>query len=164
MPGRVDSSRRTLAGNRIGLTLRSVGSNNMFLLVFWHAVGQRVRRVYPFLLWGILGMAFFLAFRLLFCVLVCLGGASLASPPVAHKTGGYFDVPPAGHALWVEVGGGITVVTSGETAWQLIKLPAGIFGSMIFLKREPYMPALCGTAQSLWLFCMYGLSFFSFSV
>ena len=40
---------RALAGNRIGLTLRSVGSNSMFSLVLclrqeWHAVCQRVRR------------------------------------------------------------------------------------------------------------------------
>ena len=40
-------------------------------------------------------------------------------------------------------GGGITFVTSGENAWQLMKLPAGIFGA----KREfwmwtPYMLAL----------------------
>ena len=36
---------------------------------------------------------------------------------------GHIGVPPAGHALRAEVGGGITFVTSGENAWQLIKLP-----------------------------------------
>ena len=41
---------RALVGNRIGLTLRSVGSNSMFPLVLclrqgWHAVCPRVRRV-----------------------------------------------------------------------------------------------------------------------
>ena len=55
---------RTLAGNRIGLTLRSVGSNSMFPLVLclrqgWHAVCQRVRRVHPFLLWRMVFMSFF---------------------------------------------------------------------------------------------------------
>ena len=54
-------------------------------------------------------------------------------------------MPPAGHALWVEVGGGITFVTSGENARQLIKLP-NIFceakGS--FMRGKPYMLALAG--------------------
>ena len=36
---------------------------------------------------------------------------------------GHTGVPLAGHALWAEVGGGITFVTSGRTAGQLIKLP-----------------------------------------
>ena len=39
-------------------------------------------------------------------------------------------MPPAGHALWVEVSGCITFVISGENAWQLIKLPASILGFM----------------------------------
>ena len=67
---------RILVGNRNGSTLRSVGSNNMFLPVLclgqeWHVVCQRVRRVYPLLLWGILGMAFFgfFGFSSVSCVL-----------------------------------------------------------------------------------------------
>ena len=32
-------------------------------------------------------------------------------------------MPPAGHALWAEVGGSIAFVTSGRIAGQLIKLP-----------------------------------------
>ena len=39
-------------------------------------------------------------------------------------------MPPAGHALWAEVGGGITVVTTGENVRQLIKLPTVVFGFM----------------------------------
>ena len=35
-------------------------------------------------------------------------------PPVCVQDLGYLAVPPAGHALWAEVGGGITFVTSGE--------------------------------------------------
>ena len=55
---------RTLVGNRIGLTLRSVGSNSMFPLVLcsrqeWHVVSQRVRRVHQFLLRRMLFVAFF---------------------------------------------------------------------------------------------------------
>ena len=34
------------------------------------------------------------------------------------------------HALWEGVGGSITFVTSGENAWQLIKLPTSILGCM----------------------------------
>ena len=79
MPGRVPSSDGTLVGNRIGLTLRSVGSNSMFPLVLclrqgWHAVCQRVRRVHQFLLWGMLFMRFFfLVFWFLLGVL-CIWG------------------------------------------------------------------------------------------
>ena len=65
---------RALVGNRNGLTLRSVGSNSMFLLVLclrqgWHAVCQRVRRVHQFLLWGMLLVAFFWVFWFLLGVL-----------------------------------------------------------------------------------------------
>ena len=54
---------RILAGNRNGLTSRSVGSNSMFPLVLclrqgWHAVCQRVPRVHHFLLWRMLSLAF----------------------------------------------------------------------------------------------------------
>ena len=47
---------RILVRNNNGSTLRSVGSSNMFRPVLclgqeWHVVCQRVRRVYPFLLW-----------------------------------------------------------------------------------------------------------------
>ena len=35
---------------------------------------------------------------------------------------GYIGVPPAGHALWAEVGGSITFVTSGEFLGSLKKV------------------------------------------
>ena len=35
-------------------------------------------------------------------------------PPCCVQDLGYLGVPPAGHALWVEFGGGITFVTYGE--------------------------------------------------
>ena len=41
-----------------------------------------------------------------------------------------FLVSPAGHALWAEVGGGITFVTSGENTSKFIKLSANYLGFM----------------------------------
>ena len=46
--------------------------------------------------------------------LVHMGSSSFSGLPVVHKTWVTFGVPPAGHALWAEVGGGITFVTSGK--------------------------------------------------
>ena len=40
-------------------------------------------------------------------------------------------MPLAGPALRVEVGGGITFVTSGENAWQLTKLSFSVCGCLI---------------------------------
>ena len=67
--------------------------------------------------------------------------------PFCAQDLGYIGVPPAGHALWAEVGGGITCVTSGENAWQLIKLPKITVGS--FIKGKPKMPALAGQPSLL---------------
>ena len=69
---------RIPVGNRNGLTLRSVGSNSMFALVLrlrqeWHVVCQRVRRVHPFLLWGVLFLAFFFLFFGFFLVSCAYG-------------------------------------------------------------------------------------------
>ena len=77
-----------------GSTLRSVGSNNMFPPVLClgqekHVVCQCVRRVYPFPLWRIPGMAFLGLFGLLFCVMCAReeeGGAGFAGLLFAHKT------------------------------------------------------------------------------
>ena len=83
---------RILAGNRNGLTLRSVGLNSMFPPVLclrqegWHAVCQRVRRVHQFLLWRMLFLAFLGAFWFLLGVLVHMGSSSLAGLPVVYKT------------------------------------------------------------------------------
>ena len=55
------------------------------------------------------------------------GGTSSAGLPPLYVHGlGHMGVPPAGHALRAKVGGGITFVTSGGSAAQLMKLP-GIF-------------------------------------
>ena len=67
-------------------------------------------------------------------------------------------MPPAGHALWAEVGRGITSVTSGENAWQLTKMPHMFYGTQgSFMKGKAVHASLSGTAQSPWLLCMYGL-------
>ena len=47
-----------------------------------------------------------------------MGSASFAGhPPCCVQDKGYLGVPPAGHALWAEVGGGITFVTSWGEYW-----------------------------------------------
>ena len=64
-------------------------------------------------------------------------------------------MPPAGHALWAEVGGVITFVTSRENTSKSIKLPVSILGFMwVYFV---FFSSLSGTAQSPWLLCMYGL-------
>ena len=91
MPGRVPSLHGLWsAGIRNGLTLRSVGSNNMFPPVLcsrqgWHVVCQRVRRVHQFLLWGILFLACFGLFGF-FLVSCAYGSSSFAGVPVVYKT------------------------------------------------------------------------------
>ena len=64
---------------------------------------------------------------------------------------GYIGVPPVGRALWAEVGGGITCVTFGENAWQLIKLPVSILG----FRKNHVMGAVyaspSGTTEYPWL-------------
>ena len=81
-----------------------------------HVVCQRVRRVHQLLLWGILFLAFLLGFLASSWCLVHMGSAGFASLPCCVQGLGYTDVPPAGHALWAEVGVGITFVTSGRNA------------------------------------------------
>ena len=54
-------------------------------------------------------------------------------------------MPPAGHALWAEVGGGITFVTSGKNTSKFIKVAFIYVGSFFgFFMWEPYMLALVG--------------------
>ena len=54
-------------------------------------------------------------------------------------------VVPRGHALWADVGGGITFVTSGEFAWQLVKLPNISVGlEVVFMGGKLKMLALAG--------------------
>ena len=82
MSGQVSSSYGSLSGTGTDQHYVPLDQATCFL---YHVVCQRVRRVYPFLLWGILRMAFFGFLASLLC-LVCLGGASFAGPPFAHKT------------------------------------------------------------------------------
>ena len=69
------------------------------------------------------GIRIFWAFWLLFGVLCVCGRCQFCWSPCCTQGLGFKGVPPAGHGLRAEVGGGIFFVTSGETAWQLIKLP-----------------------------------------
>ena len=58
---------------------------------------------------------------------------------------GNFGVRAAGHALWAEVGGIITFVTSGENASQSIKLSVQYFGIFWdFLEWKQKMLASAG--------------------
>ena len=67
-------------------------------------------------------------------------------------------MPPAGHALWVEFGGGITFVTSGENTLKIHKVASMYCGSFFeFFYMGAIYASLSGTAQSPWLSCMYGL-------
>ena len=66
---------------------------------------------------------FFLSFWLLLGTLCILGVLALLVIPLCVQGLGFKDVPPIGHALWAEVGGGIIFVTPGEFAGQHEKLP-----------------------------------------
>ena len=71
-----------------------------------------MRRGHQILLWGMHDVFFgFFGFFLVFCA---YGESQLGWSPCCVQDLGYSGVPPAGHALWAEVGGGITFVTSGE--------------------------------------------------
>ena len=60
-------------------------------------------------------------------------------------------MPPAGHALWAEVSGGITFVTSGENSSQFIELSVSILGFLGDSCLEAIYAGLSGTGQSPWL-------------
>ena len=62
----------------------------------------------------------FLASQGALCILEVL---ALLLSPLCVQGLGFKDVPPAGHALWAEVGGGIIFVTPVESAGQHKKLP-----------------------------------------
>ena len=76
---------------------------------FWYGVGGERE------FWGFLAPPS--------CLLVHMEVASLASLPLCVQGVGHKGVPPAGHALWAEVGGGMIFVTSVWIAGQHIKLP-----------------------------------------
>ena len=64
---------------------------------------------------------------------------------------GYLCVPPAGHALWAEVGGGITFVTSGENTSKFKKTVYIFWDFWRIFDLEAVYACLSGTAQSPWL-------------
>ena len=61
--------------------------------------------------------------------------------PLCVQSLGHRDVPPAGHAIWAEVGGSITFVTSGEIDKTVRYLFEGGSNS---INGKPYMLALAG--------------------
>ena len=97
----------------------------------------------------------FLGFLASLLCLVCL---EFWWSPCCVQDLGYIGVPPAGHALWAEVGVGITFVTSGENNLKVHKTAYKYLGIFVgFIMWEPIYASLSGTAQSPWLSCMYGL-------
>ena len=70
---------------------------------------------------------FFFGFFLAFCA---YGEYKSCWSPCCAQDLGYSGVPPAGHALWAEVGGGITFVTSMEKTSKSIKPPFSVLGFM----------------------------------
>ena len=107
---------RALVGIRNGLMLRSVGSNNMFLLVHllrqeWHVVCQRVCKVHQFLLRGNFGSGGFWAFMFLFSALCILGGSGFAGLHQLCTGLGSRWCASCWTRPWALSGGGITFVT-----------------------------------------------------
>ena len=84
---------RILVGNRNGSILRSVGSNNMSLLVLylrqgWHVVCQHVRKVVLLPILGDFCFGFGSFFEFFWCLLgvLCIWGVlALAGLPVVYK-------------------------------------------------------------------------------
>ena len=116
---------RTLAGNTIGLKLRSVGSNSMFPLVLclrqgWYVVYQHVRKVHLFMLRGIWGLAVFglSDFFFVFCARWRYWVWFFTSWGVQDL--GLVGVPFFGRAPWAQAGWGITFMITGKKAWQFI--------------------------------------------
>ena len=71
----------------------------------------------------------------------CLVHMFFCWSPCCVQDLGYIGVPPAGHALWAEVGGGITFVTFGEY-FKIHKTVFKIFGIYVgFLILKPYLLA-----------------------
>ena len=137
---------RILVGNRNGSTLRSVGSNNMFPPVLcleqeWHVVCQRVRRVYPLLLWGILGMAFwvFSGFSSVSCV---LEERKPCWSPFCTQDLGFFGVPascwtrPFGVVQW-----GHYLLNHWRECQATHKIACHDWFKGIFIYGKPYMLA-----------------------
>ena len=150
-----------LEQERINVTFHWTG--NIVLLVLcgqeWCVVCQHVRRVHLLTVtrvagvWrslGILGAPWSLVSRRRYKLRLCT--------PSCVQDSGYEGVPIAGHALWAEVDGGIICVTLGEFT-GLHKSAPYVFGEMVVIPIVwcRCYASLCGTAQSPWLLCMYGM-------
>ena len=82
----------------------------------------------------VVGKGSFGAFWFLLGALCILGVLALLVFPLCVQGLGLKDVPPAGHALRAEVGGGIIFVTPGEFAGQHKTLPVKVVrGFVVFM-------------------------------
>ena len=110
---------------------------------------RQVWHVHQFLFWGMLFWAFFSGFLL---GVLCIWRALVLLVSRCVRDCGSSGVPPAGHALWAEVGGGITFATSRENTSKFVKLPACILGDLCgFYDLGATYASLSGTAKSPWL-------------
>ena len=90
--------------------------------------------------------------------LVYMEGTSFASAPSCVQNSGYEGVPIAGHARWVEVGGGIICVTLGVFSGLHKSAPHVLrVTDVISIFYDAVYASLSGTAQSPWLLCMHGM-------
>ena len=111
----------------------------------WHVVCQRVRRVHPVPVVVNCSFRCFFGLFVFFSVPCAYGGVLVLLVSLLCTGLGFIGVPPAGHALWAEVGGSITFVTSGENCLTVHKTACmylGIHGR--FMKLEPFMLPLAG--------------------
>ena len=108
--------------NKSGFMLRTVGLDNLLISVLclrqeWCVVYQHVRKVHPFMLREILGLAVFWAFLLLLCALCTLGVLGLFFFTSCGVQGlGLVGAPFIGRAPRAKVGWGITFMISGKKA------------------------------------------------
>ena len=105
--------------------LRTVGFYSILISVLclrqgWYVVYQHVRKVHPFTLRGIWGMAVFglFGFFLVLCALLGYWVGPFTSCGVQGL--GIVGVPFSGYVLWTIAVLGITCMTSGEIIGQLI--------------------------------------------
>ena len=139
---------RIFVGNRNGSTSRSSGSNNMFPPVLclgqeWHVVCQRVRKVYPLLLWRTLGTAFFF-FCVLFCALCVWEVLVSLVALLGTRLGLHWSA-----SCWTRLSGGGRWEHYLCNHWMECQAAHEIAYSYLwfydyFIKEKPYMLALVG--------------------
>ena len=146
---------RALVGIRIGLTLRSVGSNSMFPLVLrlrqgWHAVCQRVRRVHQFLLWRMLFKALFWEACWFLLGVLCIWGViawlvSLLCTRLGLLRCASYWSRPLGEGRWEhylrDLRGECMAAHNTATHFRFCFFATG---GCIFMWKKPYMLALLG--------------------